>query len=77
MVKQVQLCGGEAYSKLANLDIVDTSNFLLLRDAQLQGRDESAEEVKAGEDEASSRERVRATADAIGQLMGDLDPVVV
>lgn len=63
--------------KLANLDIVDSENLLLLGGAEPEGRDPGAQEAKSTQDDAGTAERVGAASDRVGDLVAKLDPVVV
>ncbi len=59
--------------KLANLGVVDAQDLALLADAQLQAGDQVHDE----QDEAGHDEGVAAAREGVGQLDGQLDPVVV
>ena len=66
-----------AYGKFANLNIVDAEHLLLLTRTKLQCRDEAANKVEDGEDDACAGERVAGTREGVSDLVGKLDPVVV
>jgi hypothetical protein len=59
--------------KLANLGVVDAEDFGLLCDAETKAGDH----VHQKEDQASADEGVGAAGERVGQLVGELDPVVV
>jgi hypothetical protein len=64
-------------SKLAYLDVVDTGGFFFFGGAEAQGGDETADEVEGAKDEARADEGVCAAGEGVGELVPDLDPVVV
>jgi hypothetical protein len=64
-------------SKLAYLDVVDTGGFFFFSGAEAQGGDEAPDEIEGAEDETRADEGVGATGEGVGELVPDLDPVVV
>lgn len=64
-------------SELANFNIVNAENFLLLAGTELEDGQELANAIKAAEDDASSNEGVEATGEGISKLVAHLDPVSV
>lgn len=65
------------HGKLANFNIVDTGGFFLLGGAQTQGRHEAAEEIQGAKNYAGAEERVSTTTKRIGELVAELNPVLV
>lgn len=59
--------------KLAELGVIKTKLLLLGSDTQAEARDEVHEE----QDDAGHAERVGETGNTVGQLVAELDPVVV
>lgn len=64
-------------SELADLDIVDTKSLLFLSGTQTECRQEFANEVECGEDQACANEGVCAASEGVSELIAELDPVVV
>lgn len=67
----------ETYSKLANFHVVDAEHLLFLAGTQFQGWYIPADEVEHGEDDASSSKRVSTAGERVGELVAELDPVVI
>jgi hypothetical protein len=63
--------------KLANFDVVNAKHFLLFARPQLQSRDEAAQKVENGEDEAGAGKGVAGASKRVGNLVAQLHPVVV
>lgn len=59
--------------ELAKLDVVDTYVLILGGDAQAQARDQVHEE----QNDASQDERIREAGNGVGELIRELDVVVV
>ena len=70
-------CRASTYSKLADFDIVNTENLLLLASAELEDGKEFAQSVKDTEDHACTEERVGTASQGVGDLVSKLDPVMV
>lgn len=64
---------GITYGKLSKLSVVDSKNFGLLASTQTQARNQVHDE----EDDASSTESIGETSNRVGNLVAELDPVVV
>lgn len=64
-------------SELANLNVVDTKNFLLLGGAEPESREPGAQEAKSTEDNAGTTEGVGTASNRVSNLVAKLDPVVV
>lgn len=65
------------YSKLANLNVINTERLLLLGGTQAQCGDEFADEVERAEDQTCAEEGVCAAGEGVSELVAELDPVVV
>ena len=63
--------------KLANLNVVDAQSLLFLCSTQTERRQELANEVECAEDQTCADERVCTSSEGIGELVAELDPVVV
>jgi hypothetical protein len=65
------------YSKLANLNIINTGDFLFLTRAELEYWEKLADAIKGGEDDAGSGERVNAACNRVRNLVPKLDVMLV
>lgn len=63
----------EVVRKLSNLSIVDPNDLRFLADSKR----EPGDEVHGEEDDTGHSEGVGETGDCVGELMQDLDPVMV
>lgn len=63
--------------ELADLNIINTKDFLLFTSTKLENRKEFADAIKSGENQAGSDERICTTSKRVGDLVAELDPVVV
>lgn len=63
----------KTYSKFADFHIVDADDFCFFRGAQAQAGDEIHQE----ENNAGAEEGVGEAGDAVGELVGELDPVAI
>ncbi len=63
----------ETYGKFANLGVVDTQNLLLLGRTQAETR----YQIEQEQNDAGSAKGVSEARDRAGQLVGELDPVLI
>lgn len=69
--------GKGTYSELADLDVVETKDFVLVAHAELEDGDEFSDEVEGAEDEAGADEAIGTTGDGVGELVAELYVMVV
>ena len=65
------------HSKLANLGVINAQNLLLFGNTKAEDGEEPSEEFHTVKDDAGTAKRVGATSKRIGNLVSQLDPVVV
>lgn len=76
-VQLIEHEGKMTYSELANLDVVDAKGFFFLASTEAQDGYEFADEVEGAEDQAGTDERIGAAGKGVGELVAELDPMVV
>lgn len=65
------------HGKLANLNIINTQDLVLLADPEFEGWQVVPNELKAGKDQTGSDERICAASEGVGDLIPKLYPVMV